>query len=309
MNLRFLETFTTLARIGNVRRTAEAMHVTPSTISMRISSLEDELGHALFHHDQKGLTLTEQGARLLPHAESVLSATRRFQEAVGDSDAISGRVRVGVMESVVHTCLPALIKAVRARLPEVELDLSVDLTESLTTNLMRGTLDLILCVGKERRSAYLACQDLMNLSVHWVARRGLVPPDNFMQKTLSHPLLTPMTGTGPHQEAVFLAQQLAIENDFPVDMLRVSGSPSLAALVALAREGMGVAIVPGLFVKEQIERGELELLPLPSPPDLLVSQWRHPNAAPAVLHVAHVLREACVQYCRQQGESWVRAAA
>lgn len=44
MNSRFLETFVELARTPQLRRVADRLHSTPSTISMRIRSLEEELG-------------------------------------------------------------------------------------------------------------------------------------------------------------------------------------------------------------------------------------------------------------------------
>ena len=48
MNSRFLETFIALARTPHLRRVAERMHATPGALSMRIRSLEQELGVALF---------------------------------------------------------------------------------------------------------------------------------------------------------------------------------------------------------------------------------------------------------------------
>jgi DNA-binding transcriptional LysR family regulator len=66
MNSRFLETFIALARTPHLRRVAERLHATPGALSMRIRSLEEELGVQLFSADQKALALTDAGKRLQP---------------------------------------------------------------------------------------------------------------------------------------------------------------------------------------------------------------------------------------------------
>jgi DNA-binding transcriptional LysR family regulator len=87
--------------------------------------------------------------------------------------------------------------------------------------------------------------------------------------------------------------------------LRISGSPSLAALVSLVREGVGVGIIPGILVKEQIERGELVELPLPPPVAFKVALSHQPNPTPIVLQTAEIARKVCRAYCRRVGEQWV----
>jgi DNA-binding transcriptional LysR family regulator len=307
VNTKFVETFVMLARIGSVRRVAEHMNATPGAISMRLRSLEEELGVPLFDYDRKTLRITHEGTRLLRHAEGLLEATRAMKQAAAGGGGISGRIRVGVLETAVHTWLPELMKGMRTHLPEVELDLTVDLTVHLADQLMRGNLDFILRVGSDEGASYALVENLMALPIHWVAKKGLIPKRDVLQKTLSHQLLTQVRGTAPHIAAVNLAQQLAARQGMAPGELRISGSPSLAALVSLVREGVGVGIIPGLLVKEQLERGELTLLPLPAPPAFNVALSHAPNAQPIVMRTAEVARQACRAYCRRHGTPWVQS--
>src|SRR5256885_13333364 len=103
MNIRFLETCVLLARIGSVRRVPELVHASPGAVSMRIRGLESDLGVTLFHWDRKTLQITDAGARLLRHAEAVIEATRTLERAARSDDAIGCRLRVGVLETAVHT--------------------------------------------------------------------------------------------------------------------------------------------------------------------------------------------------------------
>lgn len=296
-----------LARIGSVRRVAEQMHATPGAISMRVRALEAELGVTLFLWDRKTLQLSDDGTRLLRHAEHLLEATRSFEQVARNPGAAGGRVRVGVIETVVHSFLPAMMKAVASKLPGVALELSVDMGAPLTERLMRGEVDLVLRLGGESDSPLSLVQPLMELPVHWIARRGVVPVRDPLRKVLGLQLLTPMPGSQPHAAAVHLVQQLAAKQGVSAADLRITGSPSLAALVSLVREGVGVAIVPGLLVKEQLDSGELVALRLPSPPPVTIGAWYPKNAAPTVPRVAEVIGQACKSYCRRLDEHWARA--
>lgn len=307
MNTKFVETFVMIARIGSVRRVAEHLNATPGAISMRLRELEAQLGVSLFEDDRKVLRLSREGTRLLRYAEGVLDATRAMEQAAAAGGEIGGRIRVGVLETAVHTFLPDLMKAMRSKLPSVELDLTVELTVNLAEQLMRGSLDLILRVGNERDASYAVVEDLMALPIHWVAKKGLIPKRDALRSVFSHQLLTQVRGTLPHIAAVDLAQRLAAQQGLAPGDLRISGSPSLAALVSLVREGVGVGIIPGLLVKEPIDRGELVVLPLPAPPAFNVALSHRPNAPSIVVRTADVARQACHDYCRRRDARWVRA--
>lgn len=306
MNTRFVETFVVLARVGNVRRVAEQLHATPGAISMRVSSLEKELGVTLFDWDHKKLQLTAEGARLLRHAEALVEATRTLERTARSSSAAVGRIRMGMIETAVHTCLPDVMKAVATHLPEIQLELEVDLTVKLAERLMQREVDLILRVGAESENPYVVTEDLMELPMHWIARRGLVPVRDPL-KALQKQLLMLMRGTMPFEASATLVQQLAVQQGIISSDLRITGSPSLAALVSLVREGVGVAIMPGIVVKDSLERGELTQLNLPMPEPFRLSLSYPRNVVPSVEKVVEEVRRATRTYCRKLGAEWVRS--
>src|SRR2546427_484735 len=192
MNIRFLESFVLLARIGSVRRVAELVHASPGAVSMRIRGLESDLGVTLFHWDRKTLQITDAGARLLRHAEAVIEATRTLERAARSDDAIGCRLRVGVLETAVHTFLPEFVKAMGASLPHIELDLTVDLSTHLSEQMMRRDLDLIVRTGSGVDPQFAVVENLLEVPVHWIARRGLVPRKDGLHKALGKQLLTQM---------------------------------------------------------------------------------------------------------------------
>ena len=72
MNLRFLEAFYWIAKLGSFSAAAARLHATPAAISERIRTLEEDLGVRVFERDSRKVSLTPQGQRLLPYAEQML---------------------------------------------------------------------------------------------------------------------------------------------------------------------------------------------------------------------------------------------
>lgn len=295
-----------LAKVGSVRRVAEILHTTPGTISMRVKTLERELGVVLFDWDHKTLRITADGSRLLRHAEAIVECTQAFEEAVHPKNGISGRIRLGVIETVVQTCMPDLIKALAVQLPEIQVDLRVDSTAHLADQLMLREIDVILRVSGDKGNPYILTQDLVEIPMHWIARKGLIPARDVLRKTFDKQLMTLMRGTLPYEAVLAHFRALASSEGLAPDELRITGSPSLAALVSLVREGVVVAIMPGLIVNEHIERNELVLLPLPAPEPLRLSMCYPKHYVGTVEKVVSVIHRSLKIYCQRQGEQWIR---
>ena len=82
MNLQQLEYFLASAERGSFSAAAEALHLSQPSVSEQVRRLEAELGVALFARVGRGLTLTEAGRSLRPHAEAVLEEVQEARESV-----------------------------------------------------------------------------------------------------------------------------------------------------------------------------------------------------------------------------------
>jgi DNA-binding transcriptional LysR family regulator len=120
-DLRF---FLAVARAG--RLTAAAMHLEAdhTTVSRRISALEAALKAKLFERKPQGYSLTEQGERLLSHAESMESQALTVASEVGGADlALSGTVRIGAPDGIGTYFLASELGALAERHPDLTLQL------------------------------------------------------------------------------------------------------------------------------------------------------------------------------------------
>ena len=76
-----LRCFVAIAREGSVSRAAASLHLSQPAVSLQLKGLEDSAGLLLFKRSPGGLTLTEAGAMLLPHAQNALSGLSGFRAA------------------------------------------------------------------------------------------------------------------------------------------------------------------------------------------------------------------------------------
>ena len=144
MNLKFLETFVWVARLKSFRLTADKLFTTQASISSRIAVLESELGVKLFLRDSRGVSLTPEGLKVLDYAEQMMDTMQALKQSIETRSSKAGRVRIGVMDTVIHTWLSPLVAQMTDHYPLVEIELVADTSLNLCDQLQKGFLDLIL---------------------------------------------------------------------------------------------------------------------------------------------------------------------
>ncbi|MCW4630602.1 MULTISPECIES: LysR family transcriptional regulator [Marinomonas] len=170
MNYKRLETFVWVASLGNFRKAAERLHTTQPAISARISGLETELGVKLF--DREGgsspITLTSKGKELLPYVEKILYQTEQLRKRAGLSTAYSGILRLGVSETIVNTWLPDFLSRLNKDMPNLDVEMTVDITANLSNGIKDRSLDLGLLMGPISEPN-IVNRELCTFSLSWVA--------------------------------------------------------------------------------------------------------------------------------------------
>ena len=146
MNLRFVEAFYWVASLKSISRAAEKLFLTQSAMSSRIATLEDEMGVLLLDRRDKQFKLTVAGARFLVYAQKLLELQREVKHEMGAGETMAVSMRIGAIESVLHSWLIPWLEKLRAEHPGLELELTVETTPILVDQIQRGTLDLVFAV-------------------------------------------------------------------------------------------------------------------------------------------------------------------
>jgi len=139
-----VRTFLAVAAHGSFLEAASRLHVTQSTVSARIQSLESFLRARLFVRNRAGATLTPAGRRFLRHAKALVLTLEQARHDVGLPSRFSASITVGARIALWEGFLPRWIGRMRQQAPDVSIRSEIGFEEDLMRRLVEGTLDLAL---------------------------------------------------------------------------------------------------------------------------------------------------------------------
>jgi DNA-binding transcriptional LysR family regulator len=255
LDLRNLETFIWVARLGGFRLAAEKLNTTQPAISARIATLEQELGVRLFERKQRRAALTAKGLELLGYAEQILQLRTDMVRSVGAPASLRGLLRLGAPETIGHTWLSALVKRIHASYPSIVLEIQIDTTPNLRRALVSGDLDIAFLLGpiSEPRIASTA---LCSYPVTWLASPRLDLPAGRVSLTelTRWPIISSRPGA-PHTLAI-----KALLASAKIPPARLYTSSSIATIVRMTVDGIGVGVLPAIAAWRELAAGSLRLL-------------------------------------------------
>ncbi len=306
MNVRFLEAFVWVARLGSFKAAADKLFTTQAGISNRIAALEDQFGVRLFDRDRRSVTLTYHGTELLPYAERMIELQGRMLGAVGKTESFSGMLRIGAIETVVHTWLPDLLSRFAALYPNVTLELISDITPRLRDDLLRGALDCAI-LTEEITPGFIENRRIANYAMRWatspqLARELPEGPLTFAD-IARYPIISFHRDSCVYRN---ISQSAAGCPD-----MRVSFFSSLAAMVDLARSGFGIAPLPVAVIHKDVTEGRLVLLDVAQPPAALplVASLRMEHSSPLAEALVLLAREANERFTASCPQSLANSVA
>ncbi len=298
MNVRFLEAFVWVAKLGSFKGAADQLFTTQAGISSRIATLEEQFGVRLFERDRRNITLTYHGTELLSYAERMIELQARMYGAIGEKASFSGMLRVGAIETVVHSWLPDLLSRFATTYPNVTLEISSDITPRLRDDLLRGSLDCAF-LAEEITPGFIENRRIANCAMRWATSPLLAQQLPDRQLTFADIAKYPIISF--HRESSVyrnIAQSAAA-----CPGLRVSYFSSLAAMIELTRSGFGIAPLPLVVIHGDVAQGKLVLLdldPSPAPLPLVASSRMEPSSP---------LAEALVMMALESSEHFAAQAA
>ncbi len=239
MNLRFVEAYYWVVQLKSISRAAEKLHITQSAMSSRIAALEDELGVLLLDRRDKQFRLTVAGLRFHGHAQRLLALQREIQGEMGAAGAQPRAVvlRVGAIESVLHSWLIDWLQQMRRTQGGLALELTVETTPVLVDQVQRGALDLAFAAlpvsGEGLKSRALPSMEMVFVGhrEHHRQRRWT------LAELAQQELMTFQRGSQPWVALVELFREAGLEP-------RVHAISSISAMVQLVEGGFGVATLP-----------------------------------------------------------------
>jgi len=143
LELDLLKTLVAITETGNFSGAAEAVHRTPSAVSMQVKRIEEILGRPVFKRDSRSVELTNDGVFLVEHARRVLALNREVM-ARFIAPEVSGEVRLGMSDDISDRYLTNILRDYDMNHPGIRLDIMVDNSERLVKSVESGGLDIVL---------------------------------------------------------------------------------------------------------------------------------------------------------------------
>lgn len=280
LNYNHLRYFWVVAREGHLTRAAELLHVSQSSLSAQIRKLEHQLGQDLFERRGRGLVLTEAGQIAFDHANEIFSMgdelLSRLNRHAGD---VRNVLRVGALATLSRNFQISFLRPVLGS-ENFEIVIRSGSLGELLGALEAHRLDVILVNQVPLRDAATTwtAHVLDQQEVSIVGTRQRVGRNRDMVRLLQqHPLILPTADVGFRNSFDALIERLNIRPEIIAEV------DDMAMMRVLAREDIGLAILPPIVVTDELANGRLmEACKLPDIQETfaaLTLKQRFPNPA------------------------------
>lgn len=248
MDLKSLKMFVSLAKTLHFAKTADAHHVSPSTLSRAIQRLEEQVGCSLLHRDNRTVALSEAGKQFRIFAEQQIEQWELLQLSLNQQQAqLQGKLHLYCSVTAAYSHLPALIDRFREQHPLVEIVLSTGDAADAFEQVSNGVVDLAIAAKPEKLSRMFYFHHIATLPLAIIAP---AMPCRVQQQLQSDvilwseiPFILPEHGAARKRfDYWFRKKQQGKPNIYAT----VAGNEALVSMVAL---GCGIAISPIVVVE------------------------------------------------------------
>ncbi|MFG3286274.1 LysR substrate-binding domain-containing protein [Streptomyces sp. NPDC048111] len=250
-----LRAFAAVAEHLHFRDAAASIGMSQPALSGAVSALEDALGVQLLERTTRKVLLSPAGERLAVRAKAVLDAVGELlEEAEAVRAPFTGVLRLGVIPTVAPYLLPAVLRLVHERYPELDLQVHEEQTSSLLEGLAAGRLDLLLLAvplgvpGVSELPLFDEEFVLVTPQDHWLGGRSGIPRDALREL---HLLLLD-EGHCLRDQALDICREAGRTEGAPV----TTTAAGLSTLVQLVAGGLGVTLLPRTAVEIETGRND-----------------------------------------------------
>ncbi len=279
--------------LDSFTRAAEELGCTQSAVSHMITSLERELGFRLLRRTRSGISLTDEGERMLSAVRALLSAEEQLnQTAAAIRGLDSGTVRIGAFTSVAVHWLPGVLKEFQRDYPHVEFRLLNGDYHDVNRWLSDGSVDL----GFVALPCEIKCETITLMEDRLLA---ILPRSSRFASYPRFPLVE-------CEREPFISLLQSSDHDARRALEAAGVKPNVRfytkddyAIIAMVEQGLGLSIMPELLLRGRHD----DVLTLPLVPE---AKRTIGIALPAGGHAGPATRRFCdyvVRYVKGEAGS------
>ncbi|MBQ7240644.1 MAG: LysR family transcriptional regulator [Bacilli bacterium] len=145
IDLELYKIFYVVAKNKHMTKASEELHISQPAISQTIKKLEDQLGGTLFLRSNKGMELTEEGKMFYEYVKGALELINNAEnEFTSFKDLSKGEIKIGCSTTLTKLILMDALKEFHKNYPNININITNDLTSNLINSLKLGKLDFVI---------------------------------------------------------------------------------------------------------------------------------------------------------------------
>ncbi|WP_022941894.1 HTH-type transcriptional activator IlvY [Psychromonas hadalis] len=259
MNIKSLQLFLSLSNSLHFSKTAQANHISPSTLSRSIARIEDELNVALFIRDNRSVRLTEAGNIFKKYTQKQIDQWELLKSELKDSKSeLEGQINIYCSVTAAYSHLPPILDKFRQLHPKIEIKLNTGDSALAVDQVLLKQVDFAITAYPDNFPAGLHFKKLAEIPLSIIApTTPCAVTQQINQQTIEWkniPFILPEHGSVRRR---FDNWHRKLKVGKPHIYATVAGHEALISMVAL---GCGVGIAPDVVIENSPVRERVQSL-------------------------------------------------
>lgn len=255
VNYESYKIFYYVAKYESISKAAENLLISQPAVSYQIKTLEDALGITLFVRTKKGVTLTDEGKVLFHYVEKGVESFINGEHALTNLKNLDyGNIRIGASTTVSKHVLMPYLEKFHKQYPNIDINITNNLTENLLTDLRNGNLDMLLLNLPMKEYSDLKIEKVLDVQDIFVANKDLFLSINKklnLKELKNYPLLFQKK---PSNTREYLDNYLHENN---VDLIPKMEIVSYNLIMDFIKSGFGIGYATKEFITNELKNKEL----------------------------------------------------
>ena len=283
MDIQKLKALRETIETGSITQAAQRLGYSQPGLTGMLNRLEREIGYPLLLRGSSGVSLTREGAALMPYIDRVLRESAAFEQAVVQYRPLPQDVlRIGSYTSISRNWLPQIIRGFGEKYPQIRLTVKDGSCMDIERWLEEGTIDVGLL-----SNCFSARLDFLPLLQD--PYYAVLPPDAVPGETVAISSFTGRTFFIPSNGADIDVLRLLERSGVKPRFSHIATEDS--AVIKMVEQGLGYSILSELILRGSTDR--VSLAPLDPP------AWREVGAAVKSMKKAGRAARSFLQYMQQ----------
>lgn len=255
-----LKTFITVVDCKNFTKAAKKLNLSQPSVSTHIKNLENYFDVILINRSvkQKNIFITESGHILYKRAKEMLNLLEvTYIDVHNSNDTIKGHIKIGASLTMGEFILPKFLSMFLKKYPDIDIEVLIDNTASISAGIKDLTLDIGLIEGSTSSSQLnqnFLLKDKMTLACPYDPNLNLKNLDYTYLENQKWLIREDGSGTREYLNMFLFLHQIMPRN------IVVLGSNY--AIKEAVKEGLGITIISNLVVNEAVKNKEISLINL-----------------------------------------------